>query len=61
MLNDDDEILTLEKVARVLKARPRQIYELTRTRTQERSELPLPVFTIHSKMKRVRKSDPENG
>jgi predicted DNA-binding transcriptional regulator AlpA len=57
-INDDgDEVLTLREVARILKAKTKQIYELTRARGQERSSIPLPVFTIHSKMKRVRKSD----
>jgi hypothetical protein len=55
--DDGDEVLTLREVARILKAGTKQIYELTRTRGQERSRIPLPVFTIHSKMKRVRKSD----
>jgi len=57
-LNDDgDEVLTLREVARILKASTKQVYELTRSRGQARSTIPLPVFTIHSKMKRVRKSD----
>lgn len=55
--DDGDEVLTLREVARILKAGTKQVYELTRTRGQERSRIPLPVFTIHSKMKRVRKSD----
>lgn len=54
---DGDEILTLREVARILKAGTRQVYELTRARGQERSPHPLPVFVIHNKMKRVRKSD----
>jgi len=57
-LNDDgDEVLTLREVARILKASTKQVYELTRSRGQARSTIPLPVFTIHSKMKRVRKAD----
>ena len=54
---DGDEVLTLREVARILKASTKQVYELTRSRGQARSTIPLPVFTIHSKMKRVRKSD----
>lgn len=52
-----DEILTLSQVARILKASTKQVYELTRGRSQARMSHPLPVFTIHNKMKRVRKSD----
>jgi predicted DNA-binding transcriptional regulator AlpA len=55
--DDGDEVLTLREVARILKASTKQVYELTRSRGQARSTIPLPVFTIHSKMKRVRKSD----
>ncbi len=55
--DDGDEVLTLREVARILKASTKQVYELTRSRGQARSAIPLPVFTIHSKMKRVRKSD----
>lgn len=57
MDNSENEVLTLREVARILKCRTKQIYELTRKRLQERSPRPLPVFTIHSKMKRVRKKD----
>jgi hypothetical protein len=37
--------------------RTNQIYELSRRRGWERSTKPLPVFTVHSKMKRVRRHD----
>lgn len=57
LTDDGDEVLTLREVARILKASTKQVYELTRSRGQARSAIPLPVFTIHSKMKRVRKSD----
>jgi hypothetical protein len=40
-----------------MKCRTNQIYELSRRREQERSTKPLPVFTVHSKMKRVRRKD----
>jgi len=33
---------------------PKQVYELCR---EERMEYPFPAFSIHSKAKRVRKSD----
>ena len=55
--NNGNEVLTLRDVARILKCRTKQIYELSRRRGQERSTKPLPVFTVHSKMKRVRKQD----
>jgi Helix-turn-helix domain len=58
MENDNgNEVLTLQEVARILKCRTKQIYELSRRRGQERATKPLPVFTIHSKMKRVRRKD----
>lgn len=59
--NSENEVLTLRDVARILKCRTKQIYELTRRRLQERSPKPLPVFTIHSKMKRVRRKDLMEG
>jgi len=55
--NNGNEVLTLRDVARILKCRTGQIYELTRRRGQDRSPKPLPVLTIHSKMKRVRRKD----
>ena len=55
--SQENEILTLQEVAQILKCRTTQIYELTRSRLQERSPKPLPVFTIHNKMKRVRRKD----
>jgi hypothetical protein len=58
--HNENEVLTLRDVARILRCRTKQIYELTRKRLQERSSKPLPVFTIHSKMKRVRRKDLED-
>ncbi len=55
--NNEHEILTLRDVARILRCRTNQIYELSRRRGQERSPKPLPVFTVHNKMKRVRRKD----
>ncbi len=55
--NNEHEILTLRDVARILRCRTNQIYELSRRRGQERSTKPLPVFTVHNKMKRVRRKD----
>jgi hypothetical protein len=52
-----NEVLTLREVGRILKCRTNQIYELSRRCGQERSAKPLPVFTVHSKMKRVRRKD----
>jgi hypothetical protein len=57
MADTEDEVLTLREVARILKTRTNKIYELTRRRAKARTDRPLPVFKIHSKMTRVRKSD----
>jgi hypothetical protein len=54
---NDDSILTIEEAAGFLKMSPKQVYELCRLRSQERAEIPFPAFSIHSKAKRVRKSD----
>src|ERR1039458_9472692 len=54
---NDDQILTIEEAAQFLKMTEKQVYELTRTRSQERMEYPFPAFSIHSKAKRVGKSD----
>jgi hypothetical protein len=54
---NDDQVLTIEEAAQFLKMTEKQVYELTRTRSQERMEHPFPAFSIHSKAKRVRKSD----
>jgi predicted DNA-binding transcriptional regulator AlpA len=53
----DDQILTMEQAANILQMTPRQVYELTRTRSQERMDIPFPAFSIHSKAKRIRRSD----
>jgi Helix-turn-helix domain len=53
----DDQILTMAEAAEILKMRERQVYELTRRRSQERMDSPFPVFAIHCKALRVRKSD----
>jgi len=52
-----DDIWTVADAARYLKMSPRQVLELTRRRSQERCEHPLPYFKIHSKCLRFRKSD----
>lgn len=54
---ETDEVLTIEECAPILKATPRQVYELCRSRSQERAAFPFPCFKIHRKMMRVRKSD----
>ena len=56
-IREDDQIWTVIEVADYLKMSPRQVWELTRRRAQERSECPLPCFKIHSKCLRFRKSD----
>jgi predicted DNA-binding transcriptional regulator AlpA len=53
----DEELLTLDEVAQLLKVTRPQVLELTRKRTQERSDNPLPVIRFHSKMLRVRRKD----
>jgi predicted DNA-binding transcriptional regulator AlpA len=52
-----DEILTMKEAAEILKMSERQVYELTRRRSQERMEHPFPVFSIHRKALRIRKCD----
>jgi hypothetical protein len=52
-----DEVLTMEEAAAILKMKPRQVYELTRRRSQERMDVPFPAFSIHCKAKRIRRSD----
>lgn len=52
-----DEILTMSEAAAILKMTERQVYELTRRRSQERHPHPFPAFNIHVKAKRVRRSD----
>ena len=54
---EDEQIWTVIEVADYLKMSPRQVWELTRRRGQERSEFPLPCFKIHSKCLRFRRSD----
>jgi predicted DNA-binding transcriptional regulator AlpA len=53
----DDQILTMTEAAEILNMTERQVYELTRRRSQERMDYPFPVFAIHSKALRVRKGD----
>ena len=54
---EHDDIWTVADAARYLRMQPRQLLELTRRRSQERCEHPLPCFKIHSKCLRFRKSD----
>lgn len=53
----DDVILTMAEAAEILRMTESQVYELTRKRSQERMEHRFPVFAIHAKALRVRKSD----
>ena len=53
----DDSILTMAVAGEILKLSERQVYELTRRRSQERQEAPFPCFSLHSKALRVRRSD----
>jgi predicted DNA-binding transcriptional regulator AlpA len=54
---ETDEIWTVAETADYLKMSPRQVWELTRRRSQERSESPIPFVKIHSKCLRFRKND----
>ena len=56
-MDSHDEVLTMEEAAAILKMTSRQVYELTRRRSQERHDIPFPAFSIHCKAKRIRKSD----
>jgi hypothetical protein len=53
----DDSILTMEEAAQILKLTTKQVFELCRTRSQERMDVPFPAFNLHAKAKRIRKSD----
>ena len=53
------EILTVEDLATWLKVSPRQIYELSRSRSLARGRHPLPSIKIHKKMLRFRRADVE--
>ncbi len=53
------ELLTVEDLAAWLKVSPRQIYELSRSRSLARGRHPLPSIKIHKKMLRFRRSDVE--
>jgi hypothetical protein len=53
----DDQILTMEEAAQILKLTTKQVFELCRTRSQERMDIPFPAFNLHAKAKRIRKSD----
>jgi predicted DNA-binding transcriptional regulator AlpA len=52
-----DQILTMEEAAQILKMSPKQVFELTRKRSQERMDISFPAFNLHAKAKRIRKSD----
>ena len=56
-IREDEQIWTVIEVADYLKMSPRQVWELTRQRGQQRSEFPLPCFKIHSKCLRFRRRD----
>ena len=56
-VRNNEDIWTVDDVAHYLRMSPRQVWELTRRRGQERSPHPLPCFKIHSKCLRFRKSD----
>jgi predicted DNA-binding transcriptional regulator AlpA len=42
----DNEILTVSEVAELLKCKPSSIYNLTRIRTRERYDNPIPVIRL---------------
>ena len=45
------EILTLDEVASLLKMTRNQVYTMTRARSQERMEVPLPVLRINGNLR----------
>ena len=56
-LVEREEIWTVAETAKYLKLSPRQVWELTRRRSQARSEHPIPFIRIHSKCLRFRKTN----
>jgi predicted DNA-binding transcriptional regulator AlpA len=56
-VSEHDDIWTVAEAASYLKMSHKQVLELTRRRSQERSDLPIPCFTIHSKCLRFRERD----
>lgn len=57
-VSTSDDILTLDELAAMLKAEPKQIYELTRKRYGRRGGVPLPKFLVGHEL-RFRRSDVE--
>ena len=45
------EILTLDDVAKLLKMTRNQVYTMTRARSQERMDVPLPVLRINGNLR----------
>ena len=45
------EILTLDDVAKLLKMTRNQVYTMTRRRSQERMDVPLPVLRINGNLR----------
>ena len=54
----DDEILTMDEVAVMLKVEPRKIYEITRKRFKRRRGFVLPKFRVGREL-RFRRKDVE--
>ena len=54
----DDEILTMDEVAVLLKVEPRKIYEITRKRFKRRRGFVLPKFRVGREL-RFRRKDVE--
>jgi predicted DNA-binding transcriptional regulator AlpA len=50
------EILTLDDVAKLLKMTRNQVYTMTRKRSQERMDIPLPVLRINGNLRFSRAS-----
>jgi excisionase family DNA binding protein len=46
MNNFHNQLLTIDEVAEVLRMPKRQVYELTRRRTWERSAAPIPLLKV---------------
>jgi predicted DNA-binding transcriptional regulator AlpA len=54
-----ENLLTAEDLAHWLQVSPRQVYELSRNRSQVRGRHPLPSIKIHKKMLRFKRSEVE--
>jgi predicted DNA-binding transcriptional regulator AlpA len=54
-----EPLLNVSQVSELLQCTPRQVFELSRNRSQVRGRNPLPCIKIHKKMLRFRRADVE--